>query len=176
MGNAPARDLPDGLRYEPELIDRNEEERLIAQFGALDFAPFQFHGFTGKRRVVYYGWRYDFEGGGCSELATFRHFSCRPGKLRRVSPASKRLNCSRPSLPNMRPVRPSAGIVTARCSATCWAYRCCRPASFACAGKRWANGSGGPSQLPHDPLTFSAGRRAGNGSTAFQPFRHCDIR
>ena len=43
---------------------RTRNARLIAHFGALDFAPFQFHGFTGKRRVVYYGWRYDFEGGG----------------------------------------------------------------------------------------------------------------
>jgi alkylated DNA repair dioxygenase AlkB len=27
-------------------------------------APFEFHGFLGKRRVVYFGYRYDFGGGG----------------------------------------------------------------------------------------------------------------
>jgi alkylated DNA repair dioxygenase AlkB len=59
---APA--FPEGLRYEAELIDAREEQRLIAEFRDLDFNPFQFHGFTGKRRVVYYGWRYDFDGGG----------------------------------------------------------------------------------------------------------------
>src|SRR5262245_5740590 len=54
--------LPEGLRYQADLIDAHEEARLIAAFRDLDFSPFQFH--TGKRRVVYYGWRYDFDGGG----------------------------------------------------------------------------------------------------------------
>ena len=27
---------------------------------SLPFESFQFHGFTGKRRVVSFGWRYDF--------------------------------------------------------------------------------------------------------------------
>lgn len=56
--------LPEGLRYETDLIDAREESRLVAEFRDIDFNPFQFHGFTGKRRVVYYGWRYDFDGGG----------------------------------------------------------------------------------------------------------------
>jgi alkylated DNA repair dioxygenase AlkB len=61
----PAADpLPEGLRYQADLLDQREESRLIAAFRDLDFSPFQFHGFTGKRRVVYYGWRYDFDGGG----------------------------------------------------------------------------------------------------------------
>jgi alkylated DNA repair dioxygenase AlkB len=59
-----AQSLPEGLRYQADLIDAREEARLIAAFRDLDFSPFQFHGFTGKRRVVYYGWRYDFDGGG----------------------------------------------------------------------------------------------------------------
>jgi alkylated DNA repair dioxygenase AlkB len=64
MRNAAAHDLPEGLRYRAEVIGAREEERLIGEFRDLDFSPFQFHGFTGKRRVVYYGWRYDFDGGG----------------------------------------------------------------------------------------------------------------
>jgi alkylated DNA repair dioxygenase AlkB len=56
--------LPEGLRYETDLIDAREESRLVVEFRDIDFNPFQFHGFTGKRRVVYYGWRYDFDGGG----------------------------------------------------------------------------------------------------------------
>jgi alkylated DNA repair dioxygenase AlkB len=74
MGNAPAKDLPDGLRYRPDLIDRAEEQRLTVHFSALDFTPFQFHGFTGKRRVVYYGWRYDFEGGGLQRTGDIPSF------------------------------------------------------------------------------------------------------
>src|SRR3954466_14052390 len=57
-------DLPEGFRYKPELIEIDVERSLIESMHALDFAPFQFHGFEGKRRVVSYGWRYDFNGGG----------------------------------------------------------------------------------------------------------------
>jgi len=57
-------DLPDGFRYKSDLIDIDVERYLIESIHALDFAPFQFHGFEGKRRVVSYGWRYDFNGGG----------------------------------------------------------------------------------------------------------------
>jgi alkylated DNA repair dioxygenase AlkB len=57
-------DLPEGFRYKSDLIDIDVERYLIESMLALDFAPFQFHGFEGKRRVVSYGWRYDFNGGG----------------------------------------------------------------------------------------------------------------
>jgi alkylated DNA repair dioxygenase AlkB len=53
--------LPDGFRYQPELLTRDEERALLEEFRALPFREFQFHGYTGKRRVVVYGWRYDFE-------------------------------------------------------------------------------------------------------------------
>jgi alkylated DNA repair dioxygenase AlkB len=53
-----------GFRYAPEFISRAEERVLIAHLQRLDFKPFDFHGFLGKRRVVSFGWRYDFNGGG----------------------------------------------------------------------------------------------------------------
>jgi alkylated DNA repair dioxygenase AlkB len=56
--------LPEGLRYRPEFIDRAEERRLVRAMERLEFAPFEFHGFAGKRRVVSFGWRYDFNRGG----------------------------------------------------------------------------------------------------------------
>jgi len=52
--------LPDGFRYEPDLLDMREERALVAAIEALPFKAFEFHGFEGKRRVVSYGWRYDF--------------------------------------------------------------------------------------------------------------------
>ncbi len=52
--------LPEGFRYAPELISRAEEETLLAHVAALPFENFEFHGYTGKRRVVSYGWKYDF--------------------------------------------------------------------------------------------------------------------
>jgi alkylated DNA repair dioxygenase AlkB len=58
---------PAGFRYAPEFISRAEERRLIEHLQRLDFKPFDFHGFLGKRRVVSFGWRYDFNGGGLTK-------------------------------------------------------------------------------------------------------------
>ncbi len=55
-----ATHLPEGFRYEPDLISSTEEETLLAHVGGLPFKNFEFHGYVGKRRVVSYGWRYDF--------------------------------------------------------------------------------------------------------------------
>ena len=52
--------LPPGLRYEPQLITPEEAARLVESISDLPFEAFQFHGFTGKRRVVSFGWKYDF--------------------------------------------------------------------------------------------------------------------
>ena len=53
--------LPAGFRYRPELITRAEETELLEQIRELPFREFEFHGYTGKRRVVSFGWRYDYE-------------------------------------------------------------------------------------------------------------------
>jgi alkylated DNA repair dioxygenase AlkB len=58
FGGAPS--LPEGFRYEPELLTLDEEKSLLTEIAKLPFREFEFHGFTGKRRVVSYGWRYDF--------------------------------------------------------------------------------------------------------------------
>jgi alkylated DNA repair dioxygenase AlkB len=52
--------LPEGFRYRPELIGQDDEERLLARVRELPFRDFEFHGYTGKRRVVSFGWHYDF--------------------------------------------------------------------------------------------------------------------
>jgi len=52
--------MPEGFRYQPALISEQEEKKLLPKIGALDFKPFDFHGFLGNRRVVSFGWRYDF--------------------------------------------------------------------------------------------------------------------
>jgi len=56
--------MPAGFRYGPAAIDADEEARLVAAFADLPFKEFEFHGFLGKRRVVSFGFRYDFNGGG----------------------------------------------------------------------------------------------------------------
>src|SRR3954464_4987681 len=52
--------LPDGFRYQPELISPDEESKLLEHIRQLPFKAFEFQGYTGKRRVVSFGWKYDF--------------------------------------------------------------------------------------------------------------------
>lgn len=54
----------EGFRYEPELIEAANEEALVAFIRELPFREFEFHGYKGKRRVVSFGWKYEFSGGG----------------------------------------------------------------------------------------------------------------
>ena len=63
----PAPSLPEGLRYAGDALTRAQEDALLAELPRLPFKEFQFHGFTGKRRVVSFGYRYDFSGGGLTE-------------------------------------------------------------------------------------------------------------
>jgi DNA oxidative demethylase len=53
-----------GLIYRPHLVGGQEEHELLAGVSALEFAPFRFQGWEGKRRTVSFGWSYDFNGGG----------------------------------------------------------------------------------------------------------------
>jgi alkylated DNA repair dioxygenase AlkB len=52
--------FPDGFRYQPELITPSDEAGLLERVRELPFRDFEFHGYTGKRRVVSFGWHYDF--------------------------------------------------------------------------------------------------------------------
>ena len=58
---APQPRLPEGFRYAPDLIDADAEAELLAHVRALPFRDFEFQGYTAKRRVVSFGWHYDFE-------------------------------------------------------------------------------------------------------------------
>ena len=53
--------LPDGFRYVPDVVPSADEAALLAAIPALPFREFEFQGYTGKRRVVSFGWRYDFD-------------------------------------------------------------------------------------------------------------------
>jgi alkylated DNA repair dioxygenase AlkB len=52
--------LPAGFKYQPDVISADQEQKLLQRVRELPFKEFEFHGFTGKRRVVSYGWKYDF--------------------------------------------------------------------------------------------------------------------
>jgi len=51
---------PEGFRYQPEVIDAVTEARMLEQVAALPFREFEFQGYAAKRRVISFGWQYDF--------------------------------------------------------------------------------------------------------------------
>ena len=55
--------LPDGFRYHAGVITPAAEAALLDELRTLPFRDFEFHGYTGRRRVVSYGWHYDFAAG-----------------------------------------------------------------------------------------------------------------
>ena len=59
--------LPEGMRYRAGFIEPDEERALVEAIAALPLKPFEFRGYEGKRRVAFFGWRYDFNGRGLGE-------------------------------------------------------------------------------------------------------------
>jgi alkylated DNA repair dioxygenase AlkB len=56
--NPPA--LPEGFRYQPEVISADMEQELVARLRELPLKEFVFQGFLAKRRTLSFGWHYDF--------------------------------------------------------------------------------------------------------------------
>lgn len=52
--------LPEGFAYRPDFLAPAEERELVERFAGLPFKEFEFHGYLGKRRVLSFGWKYDF--------------------------------------------------------------------------------------------------------------------
>jgi alkylated DNA repair dioxygenase AlkB len=57
-----AKTLPEGVFYGADRIDASYEQILLGEIEKLPFKAFEFHGFFGNRRVVSFGWRYDYAG------------------------------------------------------------------------------------------------------------------
>lgn len=52
--------MPDGFRYQPELIDMQDEAALAAEIATLPLKPYEFLGYLAKRRVAAFGHHYDY--------------------------------------------------------------------------------------------------------------------
>jgi alkylated DNA repair dioxygenase AlkB len=52
--------LPEGFDYRRDFVSPEEEADLAGWLATLPFEPFQFRGYEGKRRVISFGWQYDF--------------------------------------------------------------------------------------------------------------------
>jgi alkylated DNA repair dioxygenase AlkB len=55
--------LPLGFKYQAHLLSAHEERLLVEQLTALPLRAFEFRGYLGKRRVISFGWQYDFNKG-----------------------------------------------------------------------------------------------------------------
>ena len=53
---------PEGFAYQQELFSQDEDRAFVAKFERLPFKPFEFHGYLGNRRIVSFGYRYDYAG------------------------------------------------------------------------------------------------------------------
>ena len=51
-----------GFSYWPEAFTAAEERDWLHAIESLPFKPFEFHGCLGKRRIVSFGWHYDYSG------------------------------------------------------------------------------------------------------------------
>ncbi|MEI9931795.1 MAG: alpha-ketoglutarate-dependent dioxygenase AlkB [Rhizomicrobium sp.] len=52
--------MPEGFSYRENVISENQEADLFRIFETLPFKPFEFHGYLGNRRIVSFGWQYDY--------------------------------------------------------------------------------------------------------------------
>jgi alkylated DNA repair dioxygenase AlkB len=68
--------LPEGFRYQADFLSGKEEHSLLEHIKVLPFREFEFHGFTGKRQIVSFGWRYDFNRGGLTKTEDMPEFLC----------------------------------------------------------------------------------------------------
>ena len=88
----PVSIFPQGFVFKPDFLSGDDESALLSYIQYLDFAPFDFHGYQARRRVVQYGWTYDFgtrQANAGTPLAKFLHPLCnRAAEFADMSPQS----------------------------------------------------------------------------------------
>jgi len=156
--------LPEGFRYEAEILSADEEEALARELGALPFKPFDFRGFLANRQAF----ATTTAAAQSSRRRRFRPSSNRCGARPARSSAGRRRPFSRFSSTNISPAPESAGIATRPSSTRSSAFRCLRPALCASAERLARVGSEPRSMSSRARPTFCRGRPAGRGSTAFR--------
>jgi alkylated DNA repair dioxygenase AlkB len=58
---AAAPRLPESFLFQPNVVSEDVQSDLLREMKLLPLKPFGFHGFEGKRRIVCYGWKYDYD-------------------------------------------------------------------------------------------------------------------
>jgi hypothetical protein len=72
---------PEGFCYQTDFLLADEERDLADHIPQLPLREYNFHGFTAKRRVFYYGWQYDANEGRLKQIEQIPNFytSCEHG-------------------------------------------------------------------------------------------------
>ena len=65
---------PEGFEYRPDVLDEAEERELVERIKGLRLKEFEFHGYLARRRVISYGWHYDFGGETLNEASEIPDF------------------------------------------------------------------------------------------------------
>ena len=155
------------MLYHPEFISIEEENDLLREIANLEFQAFDFHGYIAKRRIVEYGFEYDFTSRQAQTARPLPGF-LDPFRLRAAAWAGIRDDEIIESVsPNTRPARRLGGIAMFRSSKSSLEFR-----------SRVVAGSGlSPIVRKANfwqylsnrvPLTFCAERHDGNTSTAYR--------
>ena len=169
-------DAPEGLRRTPERVAPEEEQALVAAISALPLKPFEFHGFEGKRRVAFFGWRYDFDGRGLAEAEAVPPFLLplrdRAAQFLGVTPAELPhvlVTEYAPGAPiGWHRDRPEFGDVVGVSLLSACRFRLRR--------RRGGGWEATPSPPSRAPPTCCRGPRAASGSTASRRSNSCAIR
>src|ERR1700722_10770368 len=110
-GAEPAVAMPAGFVYQPELFSEADERRFVAQFESLPFKPFEFHGYLGNRRVVSFGFGYDYSAEALRDADPIPDFL---GPLRDIAHAVSGVPADRLVQALITEYAPGAGIGWAR--------------------------------------------------------------
>ena len=127
-------DAPEGFIYRPEFLTHDEEANLAAWLATLPFAAFQFRGYEGRRRVVSFGWQYDFNRSHLLKADDIPAELRPSGRAPPRSPAMRPKTCSRCCSTSINLARRSAGTATGRSSPRWWGSACSRPVTSASGG------------------------------------------
>ena len=66
--------MPNGFAYRENVLSKADEAAAVRRFETLPFRPFEFHGYRGNRRIVSFGWQYDYSSRALRESAAIPDF------------------------------------------------------------------------------------------------------
>jgi hypothetical protein len=167
--------MPEGFRYEEDIISAADEAALAKSLAALDLKPFEFHGHLGNRRVTSFCLRYDYARHAVKVTDGFPDFSPTCGTKWLNLGVGRSTSSSKAELTNIRREPGSAGIRTSPSLVSSSAFPSWPQRLCASVVQRDEVGSGRLKGLSRARFTSWMVRREPHGSIAFRQWMPCDI-